>query len=152
MGGERRRRQPSRERSDPGEPPDARPNVVVLRGTVTSGPERRTLADGRTVVQLDVTTAHVGPDGRADRRAVPVSWSDPAESSLAPIAVGVEVVVVGSVRRRFFRAGGATRSRTEVDVEVLEPARRAARVRRAVLAVAGSLTASVTPAGAGRGP
>ena len=43
---------------------------------------------------------------------VPVVWVDPPGS--AAFAAGDEVVVIGAVRRRFFRAGGATQSRTEV--------------------------------------
>jgi single-strand DNA-binding protein len=41
-----------------------------------------------------------------------VSWFDPPAE--AGFEAGDEVVVVGAVRRRFFRAGGATQSRTEV--------------------------------------
>jgi single-strand DNA-binding protein len=40
---------------------------------------------------------------------------------------GDEIVVVGRVRRRFFRSGGATQSRTEVVVDALVPARQAKR-------------------------
>jgi single-strand DNA-binding protein len=40
------------------------------------------------------------------------------------------VVVVGSVRRRFFRVGGATQSRTEVVADRVVAARRAREVRR----------------------
>ena len=46
--------------------------------------------------------------------------------------VETEVVVVGRVRRRWFRSGGATQSRTEVlAVEVL-PARSTKRVAKLV--------------------
>ena len=55
------------------------------------------------------------------------------------------VVVVGRVRRRFFRAGGATASRTEVVADRVVPARQRARSggRRAVRA--GSSSATVEP-------
>ena len=45
---------------------------------------------------------------------------------------GDAVVVTGRVRRRFFRAGGATASRTEVVADAVWPAHHRARVTRAV--------------------
>jgi single-strand DNA-binding protein len=39
---------------------------------------------------------------------------------------------VGRVRRRFFRAGGTTQSRTEVVADSVVPARQAKRARAAV--------------------
>ena len=45
---------------------------------------------------------------------------------------GDEVVVVGRVRRRFFRAGGATASRVEVEAEVVARARDRRRVQAAL--------------------
>ena len=42
------------------------------------------------------------------------------------------VVVVGQVRRRFFRAGGVTQSRTEVVASYIVGARRASDVRKAL--------------------
>ena len=53
---------------------------------------------------------------------------------------GLVVVAAGHVRRRFFRAGGATQSRTEVVVERLSPAsdsRAVERVRKMVVAALG---------------
>lgn len=102
-------------------------NVVVLSGVVTRQPERRTLPSGTVVVQFDITTD--GPDG-ASRTAVPCSWADPPERAATVLGAGLDVVVVGSVRRRFFRAGGATASRTEVVVGRVVPRRRAREVER----------------------
>ena len=48
---------------------------------------------------------------------------------------GDEVVVVGRARRRFFRAGGATASRTEVVAAQVCPVRAPARVRAALAPV-----------------
>ena len=45
--------------------------------------------------------------------------------------MGVDVVVIGTVRRRFFRVGGATQSRTEIVADVVIPARRRRRVETA---------------------
>jgi len=57
---------------------------------------------------------------------VPVVWLDGPGS--AELEAGTEVVVVGSVRRRFFRTGGATASRTEVVATQVVPARQRKRV------------------------
>ncbi len=58
---------------------------------------------------LDVTVR--SDEGPAE--SVPVAWFE-APAAADGGTVGDEVVVVGRVRRRFFRAGGATASRTEV--------------------------------------
>jgi single-strand DNA-binding protein len=50
------------------------------------------------------------------------------EAATVDCAAGDEVVVVGTVRRRFFRAGGATQSRTEV---LADKVVRASRTRAA---------------------
>ena len=82
-------------------------NVVVLRGTVSRDSALRHLAGAAVVMELDLSTT----TGSASA-SVPVSWPDPAPS--AAFVAGTEVVVVGHVRRRFYRAAGATQSRTEV--------------------------------------
>ena len=73
-------------------------NVVVLRGTLSSDPIDRTLASGSTIWSLEVTT-------RTEEGAfsVPVAWADPPHPPR--VTAGDEVVVVGQVRRRFFRSG-----------------------------------------------
>ena len=48
------------------------------------------------------------------------------------MAAGADLVVLGSVRRRFFRAGGATQSRTEVVAEKVVAAHRGRDVKRLV--------------------
>jgi single-strand DNA-binding protein len=62
---------------------------------------------------------------------VPVAWPDAPDGCLSWEA-GLAVVVVGRVRRRFFRAGGATVSRTEVVAQVVAPARQRVRASRAL--------------------
>lgn len=93
-------------------------NIVVLDGALSSAPVTRTLASGSVVVSLELTTM---VDGAA--ASVPVAWFDPpAEVAWAP---GHRLVVAGTVRRRFFRSGGATQSRTEVvATEVVEAGKR----------------------------
>ncbi len=48
--------------------------------------------------------------------------------------------MVGRIRRRFFRSGGATQSRTEVVVATAVPTRRAATAERAVRSALATLT------------
>jgi len=112
-------------------------NLVVLRGTLSSEPSSRTLPSGSVLVTLNVTTQHA--DGA---RSVPVAWFDPPAKSLARLTSGTELVAVGYVRRRFFRGGGATQSRTEVVVErlALPTARR--DVERLLQLIVEKLTSS----------
>jgi len=100
-------------------------NLVVLRGTLSSEPVDRQLASGSTVWSLEVTSRTA--DGVC---SAPVAWVDPPHPPR--VGSGDEVVVIGQVRRRFFRAGGATQSRTEVVASSVTPARRTADVRRAL--------------------
>lgn len=83
-------------------------NVVVLRGSLHAEPIERTLASGVTVTNWEVQTADSGVGQR-----VPVQWED-ADLKVQAIGAGDEVVVLGQVRLRFFKAGGATTARTEV--------------------------------------
>ena len=102
-------------------------NLAVIRGIVPNEPQRRDLPAGATVVQFDVTSRVVTGD-RETRRSVPIAWNDPSPAQLGVLQPGIEVVVVGTVRRRFFRVGGATQSRTEVVADAVIPARRRKRV------------------------
>lgn len=99
-------------------------NLAVLAGTVISEPTRRSLPSGVDVVNFDLSTAVDGQNV-----SVPLAWHDPSSSAVSSFEVGEEVVVVGTVRRRFFRAGGQTQSRTEVVVDSLVPERRAKTAR-----------------------
>jgi single-strand DNA-binding protein len=107
-------------------------NLVVLRGTLSRGPEHRVLPSGDELLALEVTvrSPDVGSGPTARAESVPVAWFDPPAS--ARFAQADEVVVVGRVRRRFFRAGAVTASRTEVVAERVVPARASARVQAAV--------------------
>jgi single-strand DNA-binding protein len=94
-------------------------NVVLLRGRVSSEPRMRELPSGSVIVNLEVTT--IVSD-------VSVSVPVVVEAATVECAAGDEVVVAGTVRRRFFRAGGATQSRTEV---LADKVVRATRTRAA---------------------
>lgn len=102
-------------------------NVVILRGTLSSDPAVRTLPSGDPLATFEVTIRP--PDGPAE--TVPVAWPK-APKRATNLKAGCEVVVTGRVRRRFFRAGGVTASRTEVMADNLLPTRQAAGCRKAV--------------------
>jgi single-strand DNA-binding protein len=110
-------------------------NVVALAGRLSRPAEHRVLPSGDELVAYEVTTP-----GRGDERAdtVPVVWFG-APASASSMDVDDKVVVVGRVRRRFFRAGGSTQSRTEVVADAVVPARNGRRVRAALDAAAGLL-------------
>jgi single-strand DNA-binding protein len=111
-------------------------NVVVLRGTVVRAPEIRELPSDSRLVSFDVRTA--GPEGRAE--TVPVSWADAPAADEEALVEGTEVLVVGRIRRRFFRTGGSTQSRTEVVAERVARARQARRARAALEAAVGAIS------------
>jgi single-strand DNA-binding protein len=110
-------------------------NVVVVRGSVVRAPEVRELPSGARTVSFDVRTD--GPDGRAE--AVPVAWTDPPAADEAALEEGTQVLVVGRIRRRFFRSGGATQSRTELVADDVVRSRQAKRARAALDAAMGSI-------------
>ena len=113
-------------------------NLVLLHGTLSRASERRTLPSGDELVQYEITTRD--GDGPAD--SVPVVW--PAAPARAEFDAGVTVVVAGRVRRRYFRAGGVTGSRTEVvATQVVEATRR----RQARNAIAKAVAAAQPDAG-----
>lgn len=107
-------------------------NVVLLRGTLTNDPVVRPLASGNSVTQIELSTE---VDGRSV--TVPVS----VDGGTVTVVAGDTVVVAGYVRRRFFRAGGVTQSRTEVvaaDVVKTTRRRTVQRVVESVLDAIGS--------------
>ena len=68
-----------------------------------------------------------------------MAWTAPTAAA-ASWEAGQAVVVVGHVRRRFFRAGGATQSRTEVVAERVRAGRASPRRRsRAVESAVGAM-------------
>lgn len=113
-------------------------NVVVLLGALSRPAQLRTLASGSSLVGLEVSIAR--PGERTE--TVPVVWPD-APAHAATLDVGEQVVVVGRVRRRFFRAGGSTQSRTEVVAEAVVKARRAKRSRELVAQAAERMAATI---------
>lgn len=82
-------------------------DLAVIVGTLSADPVERALPSGSVLFRYEVTVRDRSP---AD--TVPVTWLDPRRPPA--FVAGDRVVVVGRIRRRFFRAGGATRSATEV--------------------------------------
>lgn len=98
-------------------------HLVVLEGTLSSNPVERKLPSGTTLVILEVSSR--AADGQ--RLTSPVVSEDLA---VANYRKGDLVLVLGVVRRRFFRAGGITASRTEVVADaVVSAVDRRARKR-----------------------
>jgi single-strand DNA-binding protein len=102
-------------------------DLAVLVGTLSSDPVVQDLPSGSRLVRYEVTIRDRSP---AD--SVPVSLLDPGRPS--KLAQGDRVVVVGRVRRRFFRAGGATRSATEVVAASVRRTRSTSAAANALLA------------------
>jgi single-strand DNA-binding protein len=98
-------------------------NLVVLAGELSSDPVERVLPSGDRLVSFEVTSRVA--EGSAE--SAPVVWIDPPTSA-SGLTKGTAVVVWGRVRRRFFRAGGITQSRTEVVAERIVPAGQRRRV------------------------
>jgi single-stranded DNA-binding protein len=109
-------------------------NVVYLQGRLSSDPVVRELASGSRLLSLEVTTST--DTGTAN---VPVAWFDPP--AVPEWVAGVEVVVRGVVKRRFYRGVSGTQSRTEVvaaEVCAISKRRQAQRVHERALSALGS--------------
>lgn len=114
-------------------------NLVVLEGELARPAQDRELPSGSRLLNFEVT---VRPDDGA-AETVPVVWFD-APAWASGLDAGSGVMVVGRVRRRFFRAGGTTQSRTEVVAERVLPASAAKRTRAALLDAGAALEAAAT--------
>lgn len=98
-------------------------NVSIVAGVASAPPRIRGLPSGRTLAGVSIRVP--GADGPAT--SVPVAvWDPPAW--VATVVAGDGLVVVGRVVRRFYRSGGGTASR--VEVEALSIARAPDRRRR----------------------
>ncbi|MDQ1437727.1 MAG: single-strand DNA-binding protein [Acidimicrobiaceae bacterium] len=99
-------------------------NVSVVQGHLSRSPEERILPSGDRLVSLEVSVRR--PNQSTE--SVPVAWPD-APKNVTILEPGTEVLVLGRVRRRFFRAGGFTQSRTEVVAESVVPVRHPKKVQ-----------------------
>jgi single-strand DNA-binding protein len=102
-------------------------NVVTVIGRLSRPAEERVLPSGGRLLQLEVSVARDGE--RAE--TVPVVWFDPPASA-SSLDVDEQVILVGRVRRRFFRTAAGTQSRTEVVADKVVPTKKA-KLAQAVL-------------------
>jgi single-stranded DNA-binding protein len=102
-------------------------NLAIVRGSASGPPEIRQLPSGRRVATFSVRTHALGPPATS----VPVAaWDPPAW--IEAVDEGDELIVAGSVRRRFYRAvTGSLASRVELEAAVVGRAAESRKVRRA---------------------
>ena len=91
-------------------------NLAIVIGNLGKPAEVRSLPSGVSLANFDLVVAQV--DGTPDN--VPVALFDPPDET-SQWTPGDTLLVVGRVRRRFFRVGPNTQSRTEVVAEKVLP-------------------------------
>src|SRR5260370_28017087 len=115
----------------PEEPEISTTNLVFVEGMASGPPEVRQLPSGQRVATLSVRTRAAKPP----MTSLPVAVWDPPEW-LERLEHGQPIVVVGTLRRRFFRsATGGVASRVEIEAGVIgrmAEARTRRRARRLV--------------------
>lgn len=108
-------------------------NEVLLVGRVSGEPVERELPSGDRIVQWRVVVGRPPPRRPPPEGVRPatvdalecVAWTAGARRTARGLRPGDLVEVTGSLRRRFFRAGGAPSSRTEVEVGAVRRLARA---------------------------
>lgn len=113
-------------------------NLGAALGLISSDPTMRELPSGSTLLSLSITVR----SSTAASTSLPIVWFDPPAKALR-LAKGAEILVVGRLARRFFRAGGATQSRTELVAERIEPTSRKVACRRMLNGIVTHLEATV---------
>jgi single-strand DNA-binding protein len=87
-------------------------NVVVLAGTIAAEPVERRMPSGDEVTELRLSVPEVG------KRLLPLpvaAWHQTVgKRALKGLAKGDDVLVHGTLVRRFYRSGAGARSLTEV--------------------------------------
>lgn len=101
-------------------------NEVRLVGRVSAPVDERDLPSGDAVGQLRLVVPRAeGARGPSVDTIDVVCWSGRTRVAARRLQPGDSVEVVGSLRRRFFRAGGSTASRYEVEAARLRRLRKA---------------------------
>jgi single-strand DNA-binding protein len=110
-------------------------NMVVVIGRLARPLQVRSLPSGISLCCFDLQV------DRADQTAdtVPVALFDGTDV-VRDWDAGAEVLVVGRVRRRFFRVSGGTQSRTEVVADLAVPLTDINGARQALSAASAVLT------------
>ena len=91
-------------------------NLAIVIGNLAKPVEVRSLPSGVSIANFDLVVPQV--DGTPD--TVPVALFEAPEEALEWVA-GEALLAVGRVRRRFFRVGPSTQSRTEMVAEKVVP-------------------------------
>ncbi len=96
-------------------------NTVLLRGRVSTPPERRELPSGSVIVTFRVTVPRSATAmTKGSRQTVDwldcVAWGPGPRRTVATWHLDDEVEVSGALRRRFYRGGQGTSTRLEVEV------------------------------------
>lgn len=105
-------------------PPAVAGNLALVAGQLATEPEFRVLPGGTELLSFSLTVRQPGEA----TTSVPLTWFDPPRRTRR-WKVGAQVVAVGRVVRRFYKAGAITGSRTDVVVHQAEAATRKARAR-----------------------
>jgi single-strand DNA-binding protein len=107
--------------------PDRLPNEVRLDGRISGDPEERELPSGDRMWVFRVVVPRDVPRGRQTVDVVDcTAWDGRTRRTVSRWRDGDQVEVAGALRRRFFRSGGATASRVEVEVRSARLIRRGA--------------------------
>ena len=100
-------------------------NEVRIRGRVSGEPRRRSLPSGDEVVSIRVVAPRAGrgrpPAGSPGARVTVdtidcVAWTRQPQNVMAGLTSDDHVLVVGALRRRFWRAGASVASLFEIEV------------------------------------
>ncbi len=94
-------------------------NLTILQGVIIGDPRRADLPNGDTVVTFDLQTE---VDGKT-LPSVPVEWTNPPQSVDAKLIEDKPATVIGTTRRRFYRAGGSIQTRVYVQPSTVIAAR-----------------------------
>jgi single-strand DNA-binding protein len=114
-------------------------NEVRLVGRVSGLPQERELPSGDRIVLWRVVVdrppprrpAHAGVRVATVDTLDCVAWGAGVRRTARGLRPGDVVSVTGALRRRFFRAGAAAISRTEVEVDAVRRLARGAATRQA---------------------
>lgn len=102
-------------------------NEVRLGGRISGDPVERELPSGDRMWVFRVVVPRDVPRGRQTVDVVDcTAWDGRSRRTVSRWRDGDRVEVAGALRRRFYRDGGATASRVEVEVRTARRARRAA--------------------------
>lgn len=113
-------------------------DLALIIGRLSSDPACTTLASGSELRRYEVTVRHA--EGTDTVPVVTIDASRPPN-----VVAGDRVAVVGRVRRRFFRAGGATRSATEVLASSVTRGGNDRRLRRALEDASAAMSGAYRP-------